>query len=175
MPHLLVVEPACVLCRHDAVAEKQMRAMRLRKALDGHFSRTGPRTRRSWIVRQRLQNGQCTELQRIELQRVNPWRHSTISRCEGYVSRVARFQGNVEVPGNGKQLGPEAALVSAVGADEFGVRTEPSSLFAFRDFEAALHSRARETAVEPCRYMFKLVERHEFARIVVADQIPHPA
>src|ERR1700731_1444133 len=47
-------------------------------------------------------------------------------------------------------------------------------LLAPRDCETALHRRPRQTTFKPGGHALQLIEIHEVARTVVADQIAHP-
>src|SRR5579871_5367296 len=48
-------------------------------------------------------------------------------------------------------------------------------LFPPRNLEAPLHGRPRKAAFEPRRHAFQIIELHQVARTVIADQIAHPA
>src|SRR5690348_13536604 len=75
MPDLAIEKTARIACRNHTIAEMQMRTVRLRKSLDRHLARAWAPARSLRIARKHLQNRERAQLQRIELQRVEPGRH----------------------------------------------------------------------------------------------------
>src|SRR5215831_11227932 len=79
VPDLVVVEAGRVFARHHRIAEMDMIAMRRRKALDADFALPWPLQTCTRHARQRLQDGECLELQRIELQGIVLRRHRSLA------------------------------------------------------------------------------------------------
>src|SRR5438552_12575984 len=69
-----------MLAADHGIAEVEVIGMGTRKAIDGDFAGCGAPLRRVRKASERLQNGECAQLQRIELARVLSDRHG--ARCD---------------------------------------------------------------------------------------------